>query len=70
MELGDRIKILRINRKISQSQLANQVGITRTYLSLIENNNKKPSLSLLERIGRSLQIPLHILFQENLLALG
>jgi transcriptional regulator with XRE-family HTH domain len=68
MNLGHNVKILRATKQISQKQLANLIGVTPAYLSMIENNSKKPSLSLVEKICKTLEIPLNIFFSELALA--
>jgi transcriptional regulator with XRE-family HTH domain len=62
MDLGNSIKNIRKQRNITQVDFAKRCGITQTYLSLIENNQKEPNLSTLKAIGRGLDIPLPILF--------
>ena len=61
MNLGETIKLLRKRNGLNQSQLAELCDITVTYLSLIENGKKEPTLSLLKMIANSLQVPLPIL---------
>ena len=61
MNLGETIKQLRKRNGLNQSQLAELCEITVTYLSLIENGKKEPTLSLLKTIANSLQVPLPIL---------
>ena len=61
MNLGETIKLLRKRNGLNQSQLAELCEITVTYLSLIENGKKAPTLSLLKTITNSLQVPLPIL---------
>lgn len=61
MNLGETIKLLRKRNGLNQSQLAELCEITVTYLSLIENGKKEPTLSLLKTIANSLQVPLPIL---------
>ena len=70
MNLGHNVKILRATKQISQKQLASLIGVTPAYLSMIENNSKKPSLSLVEKICKTLEIPLNIFFSELALAQG
>ena len=43
-------------------EFAQSCGITQTYLSQIENNQKEPNLSTLKDISKNLDIPLPILF--------
>lgn len=70
MEIGTNIKVIRTSQKIAQKQLAKQLGITQNYLSMIENNAKKPSLSLLEKLSKILNAPLALLFSDRPLAVG
>jgi transcriptional regulator with XRE-family HTH domain len=64
MNLGLNLKTLRTAKSISQKELAKELGITPTYLSLIENGSKKPSLTLIEKFARVLEIPLALVFSE------
>lgn len=63
MNIGKSIIKLRVN-KLGQSQrfFADQIGITQSYLSQIENGKKKPSTDLLQKIAELLKTPLPILF--------
>lgn len=67
MQIGTNIKIIRIAKNISQKQLAYSLGITTNYLSMVENNQKKPSLTLLEKLAQVLQTPLQNIFAERLI---
>jgi putative transcriptional regulator len=49
----DKIREYRMKKCLSQTELANLLGIDRSYLSQIENG-KQPSLKLLERIAETL----------------
>lgn len=62
MNLGTTIKDIRKKRGQTQTEFAASVGITQTYLSQIENNNKEPNLSTLKDISDKLDLPLPILF--------
>ena len=63
MEVGSAIRQLRRSQKgLNQSQFANKIGITQTYLSQIESGKKTPSMSVLQTIGVHLEIPFPILF--------
>lgn len=59
------IQELRRQRKITQLELAQTVGIGRTYLSEIEGGRSNPSLSTLSRIAAALEVPLAKLFVEG-----
>jgi transcriptional regulator with XRE-family HTH domain len=51
---GDKIRIQRVTKRITQKALAEQAHITRSYLSLIENNAVNPSIAVLARIAKVL----------------
>jgi len=53
--LGRNIKIQRITKGYSQGQLSKEIGITQTYLSLIECGHKVPSQKLLIRLSEILE---------------
>lgn len=62
MNLGQAIKLCRIKRKISQAVLAERAECSVSYLSLLENNQRDPTLSTLRNISSALNMPLEILF--------
>lgn len=57
-KLGQIIGQLREERGISQQQLADGVGVTRPYITQIENGKKVPSDAVIERIFLRLGVPL------------
>lgn len=61
MDLGKAIHNVRKKKNLSQSKFSNLLGIDQSYLSLIENNRKKPSIKLLERVSNETDLPLPIL---------
>jgi XRE family transcriptional regulator, regulator of sulfur utilization len=62
MNLGSTISQLREKKRLKQGQLADELDITQTYLSQIENNKKLPNIALLERISEKLSTPLPFIF--------
>ena len=62
MDIGSVIKAIRKEKKLKQSELAENCNISVTYLSQIENNKKDPTISKLMEISKSLEIPLPIIF--------
>jgi transcriptional regulator with XRE-family HTH domain len=62
MDLGTTIKKIRKQKRLTQGEFSVQCGISQTYLSQIENNQKEPNLSVLKTIGENLKVPLPILF--------
>jgi len=53
---GAELKRLREKSGLSQEQLAAQAGVHRTYVSLLERGKKSPTLDVLFRICRALDI--------------
>jgi len=55
---GATIKVLRNTRGWTQEALATRVGCARNTIARIETGNRRPSLSLLERLARALNVGL------------
>lgn len=62
MNVGQAIKMCRTRRGISQAVLARRAQCSVSYLSMLENNQRDPTLSTLKRIAESLNVPIGILF--------
>ena len=56
-KIGLRIKELRMERGISQNQLAKKAGISQAGLSAIESTTKNPSMQTLQLIANALDVP-------------
>ena len=41
--MGDRIKQIRLSAKLTQQQFADQLGLSRNFLAVIETSDRKPS---------------------------
>ena len=65
MKTGSLIKLLRTQEGLSQSHLASELGIARTYLSSVENNKVTPSLNLLRAVSKRFAIPISLLVIED-----
>jgi transcriptional regulator with XRE-family HTH domain len=61
MNVGHAIRFCRQQKKLSIPELAARVGLSVSYISLLERNGRDPPLSTMERISRSLEIPLSVL---------
>jgi transcriptional regulator with XRE-family HTH domain len=55
--VGAELKAEREKRQISQEKLGFEAGIHRTYVSLIERGVKNPTLDVLFRLCRALDVP-------------
>jgi transcriptional regulator with XRE-family HTH domain len=50
VDIGNRLRYLRMRQNLSQRQLAKKVGVTNSTISLIESNASNPSVGALKRI--------------------
>lgn len=62
MNVGQAIKMCRTRRGVSQTDLAHRADLSVSYLSMLENNKRDPTLSTLTKIAHSLNMPIGILF--------
>jgi len=62
--LGRRLKALRTEQGITLAQLGDVVGLSASYLSQIERNKAKPSLSTLSSIAEILGVELRSFFEH------
>ena len=65
MTTGLIIKLLRTADSLSQTELARRLGVTRAYLSQVENSKKQPGLLLLRDVSRVFQIPMALLVVDE-----
>jgi XRE family transcriptional regulator, master regulator for biofilm formation len=64
--IGDRVKKFRLEKKMSLSELAEQAGVAKSYLSSLERNlQKNPSIQFLEKIAGVLNLPVEHLIHEQ-----
>lgn len=56
MTIGDNIKKIRKEKKLTQQQLAKEMGISRSYLSDVENNRYNPSIKTLISLANKLGV--------------
>lgn len=63
MKIGEKLKILRLEKGLSLEQLATRVGVSRGFLSQVEKEKTSPSLSSLVKILGALDVRLGDFFQ-------
>lgn len=56
LKVGQRIKELRHQLKLSQEALANKAGVDRTYMTDVENGRRNISVEILEKIIAALEV--------------
>ena len=65
MLVGERLRILREEKKLSQGEIEKRSGLVRPYISRVENGHTVPSLETLEKFAHALEVPLYHLFYEG-----
>ena len=61
-KFGQRLRVIRLARKLSQEQFAELLGISVDFLSLIERGINAPSFENLDAFSAQLKIPISVLF--------
>lgn len=62
-KLGAAIMRRRRNQLISQEDFARKAGITRSYMSSIENGKRVVSVAIIEKVAKTLGITMSELFR-------
>ena len=65
MNTGRIIKTLRVAAGLNQKQLAEQLKISASALSLIESGEREPSMTVLKAVSRYFGVPVSVLFFEG-----
>ena len=65
MIIGDRLRQLREEKKLSQGHIEKRTGLLRCYISRVENGHTVPAIETLEKLARALEVPLYQLFYEG-----
>lgn len=60
--MKNKIALMRINKGLSQKELAKRINVDNSHLSKVERGRVKPSLALLERIAKELDCSIKDLF--------
>ncbi|OHR73959.1 hypothetical protein HMPREF3291_05080 [Bacillus sp. HMSC76G11] len=64
-EIGKRIKHFRQLRGLKQTELAERVNKSKSYMSQVESNKEKPNIELLASIAEVLKINVSDLFEKK-----
>lgn len=63
--LGERIKQLRMDKGMSQKDLAYEADLDRSYIASVENGQRNVSIVNIEKIATALGVSLRKLFQDG-----
>lgn len=59
---GQRVRMARHNKGVTQEKLAEMIGVSTTYVGFIEQGQRLPSIKTADKISRILKIKLSELF--------
>ena len=65
MIVGDRLRMLREEKKLSQGDIEKRTGLLRCYISRVENGHTVPAIETLEKMARALELPLYQLMYDG-----
>jgi transcriptional regulator with XRE-family HTH domain len=65
MIIGDRLRALREEKKLSQGDIEKRTGLLRCYISRVENGHTVPAIETLEKMARAFEVPMYQLFYDG-----
>lgn len=63
--LGDKIRLARVEKRLTQQQLADLSGTKQKSISRYETNQVEPSLRALQKIAQALERPISFFLEED-----
>ncbi|MFZ0333769.1 MAG: helix-turn-helix transcriptional regulator [Candidatus Acidiferrales bacterium] len=65
MVIGDRLRSVREEKKLSQGDIEKRTGLLRCYISRVENGYTVPTVETIEKFARALEIPTYQIFYDG-----
>jgi len=65
MMIGNRLRELREQKKLSQGEIEKRTGLLRCYISRVENGHTVPAVETLEKFAHALRVPLYQIFYDG-----
>ena len=65
MIMGERLRILRAEKNLSQGEIEKRTGLLRCYISRVEHGYTVPGVKTLEKFARALEVPMYQLFYDG-----
>jgi transcriptional regulator with XRE-family HTH domain len=59
------VRRIRVERGLSQEELADLVGISRNYVGMIERQENSPTVVMIERLAKALKVDPVQFFEEK-----
>jgi transcriptional regulator with XRE-family HTH domain len=60
--IGDRLRNIREQKKLSQGDVEKKTGLLRCYISRVENGHTVPALATIEKLAQAFELPLYQIF--------
>jgi transcriptional regulator with XRE-family HTH domain len=66
--LSEALRLLRVFHDMKQKELADNIGLSKSYISEIENGNRTPSFEVIEKYAAHFKIPVSsiVFFSEQI----
>ncbi len=55
--LGEALRLIRVYNDLKQNEMADRIGVSKSYLSEIEKGQKSPTLEIVQKYSREFSIP-------------
>lgn len=65
MIIGDRLRSIREEKKLSQGDIERRTGLLRCYVSRVENGHTVPAVETMEKFARALEVSMYQLFYDG-----
>lgn len=63
-QFGKRARTIRLKQGLSQGDVAKRLNVHRSYISGIERGIRNPSLKVIQRIAKALEVPMEKLIKD------
>jgi DNA-binding XRE family transcriptional regulator len=63
-KVSDNIRITRLKQRLSQEKLAEMIDISTKYLNMIENRKANPTIVIVIKICKALNVDLNTIWSE------
>lgn len=65
MTIGEKIKLLRLERELSVEEFSNLINVSESVLIMIEQNKRKPTIQVLSKIAKAFNLSIQELLEDK-----
>jgi len=55
--IGEALRLIRVYNDLKQNEMADRIGVSKSYLSEIENGQKSPTLEIIQKYSQEFSLP-------------